>query len=104
MCELCTGRAIVRNAGEGESIWFDGGLLTITAAAEDTGGAFRFGQPDASQRLALSSPDLGDAAEGGAVVEAVTGQDGVGLVGRDGGPAAASKRRHVDAIGMRTGP
>lgn len=40
MCEACTGKAIIRRAGEGEAIWFDGGLLTITAAAEDTGGAF----------------------------------------------------------------
>ena len=40
MCELCTGKAIIRHAGEGEPIWFDGGLMTITAAAEDTGGAF----------------------------------------------------------------
>ena len=40
MCERCTGKAVVRQAGEGEAIWFDGGLLTITAAAEDTGGSF----------------------------------------------------------------
>ena len=40
MCELCAGKAVVRHAGEGEAIWFDGGLLTITAAAEETGGAF----------------------------------------------------------------
>ena len=40
MCELCAGKAVIRQAGEGEAIWFDGGLLTITVAAEDTGGAF----------------------------------------------------------------
>ena len=40
MCELCSGKAIIRQAGQGESIWFDGGLLTITASAEETGGAF----------------------------------------------------------------
>ena len=40
MCELCTGKAVIRHAGEGEAIWFDGGLLTITVAAGDTGGVF----------------------------------------------------------------
>jgi quercetin dioxygenase-like cupin family protein len=40
MCELCVGKAVVRQAGEGEAIWFDGGLLTITASAEETDGAF----------------------------------------------------------------
>ena len=40
MCQLCAGKAVIRRAGEGETLWFDGGLLTITVAAEDTGGAF----------------------------------------------------------------
>lgn len=40
MCQLCAGKAVIRHAGEGEAIWFDGGLLTITVAAADTGGAF----------------------------------------------------------------
>jgi quercetin dioxygenase-like cupin family protein len=40
VCELCNGKAVIRHAGEGEAIWFDGGLMTITVAAADTGGAF----------------------------------------------------------------
>ena len=40
MCERCTGKAVIRHAGEGEAIWFDGGLMTITVAASDTDGAF----------------------------------------------------------------
>jgi quercetin dioxygenase-like cupin family protein len=40
MCEHCVGKALIRRPGEGESIWFDGGLMTITASAEETGGAF----------------------------------------------------------------
>jgi quercetin dioxygenase-like cupin family protein len=40
MCELCAGKAVIRQAGEGEAVWFDGGLITITASAQDTGGAF----------------------------------------------------------------
>jgi quercetin dioxygenase-like cupin family protein len=49
MCELCTGKAIVRERGEGESIWFDGGLLTITAAAAETGGAFAIFEYEAAR-------------------------------------------------------
>ncbi len=40
MCERCAGKAVIRGPGEGEAIWFDGGLLTITASSEDTGGGF----------------------------------------------------------------
>ena len=40
MCEHCSGKALIRQPGEGESLWFDGGLMTITAAAEETDGAF----------------------------------------------------------------
>ncbi len=40
MCVSCRGKAIVHQRGEGEGIWFDGGLLTVKASAEDTAGAY----------------------------------------------------------------
>jgi quercetin dioxygenase-like cupin family protein len=40
MCTQCIGKAVVAGPGEGEAVWFDGGLLTIKASAQQTDGAF----------------------------------------------------------------
>ncbi len=39
MCEACAGKAVIRSADEGEGFWFDGGLMTMKARPDDTGGS-----------------------------------------------------------------
>jgi quercetin dioxygenase-like cupin family protein len=39
MCESCRGKAVVTADGEGQAIWYDGGLMIIRADAAQTGGS-----------------------------------------------------------------
>lgn len=39
MCDACAGKAVIRSPGEGEPFWFDGGLMTMKATPDDTGGS-----------------------------------------------------------------
>jgi quercetin dioxygenase-like cupin family protein len=39
MCSECAGKAVVRSAEEGEAFWYDGGLMTMKARPDDTGGS-----------------------------------------------------------------
>lgn len=39
MCTQCEGKAVIRAAEEGEPWWFDGGLMTMKARPQETGGS-----------------------------------------------------------------
>jgi quercetin dioxygenase-like cupin family protein len=39
MCNACAGKAVIRSADEGQPFWYDGGLMTMKARPDDTGGS-----------------------------------------------------------------
>lgn len=39
MCDMCVGKAVIRSADEGNAFWYDGGLMTMKARPDDTGGS-----------------------------------------------------------------